>query len=242
MITDLIRRIDDALAVHEVWRLHCAAMSAYGFDRLLYVHTRFRSERSFGDLQDALVLCSHPRDYARAVIESGIVRHAPMIDAASAPGAMSWRDRDARGLSGLAAATVRADRGLGLVAGYDIVFPEASARSGGAIALTAAEGTDQDGADAIWDAHGGDIELLNRVVHRRIAGLPTWGGRRPLTPQQRRVLQWAAQGKTAQDTALIMEVTPATVEKHLRLAREALDTHTTAQAVMKATGWNQLFA
>jgi LuxR family transcriptional regulator len=36
-------------------------------------------------------------------------------------------------------------------------------------------------------------------------------------------------------------LTPATVEKHLRLAREALAVETTAQAVLKATMQNQMF-
>ena len=48
-------------------------------------------------------------------------------------------------------------------------------------------------------------------------------------------------GKTTQDAAEIMGLTPATVEKHLRLAREALDVETTAQAVLKASFQNQIF-
>ncbi|MFV0358632.1 MAG: LuxR family transcriptional regulator, partial [Tropicimonas sp.] len=36
-------------------------------------------------------------------------------------------------------------------------------------------------------------------------------------------------------------LTPATIEKHLRLAREALDVMTTAQAVLKASFLNQIF-
>ena len=39
----------------------------------------------------------------------------------------------------------------------------------------------------------------------------------------------------------LMGLTPATVEKHLRLAREALDVETTAQAVLKAAFYNQMF-
>lgn len=38
--------------------------------------------------------------------------------------------------------------------------------------------------------------------------------------------------KTAQDIASLMGLSAATVEKHLRLAREALDVETTAQAVL----------
>ena len=48
-------------------------------------------------------------------------------------------------------------------------------------------------------------------------------------------------GKTTQDISVIMELTPATVEKHLRKAREALAVETTAQAVVKAAFQNQIF-
>ena len=38
-----------------------------------------------------------------------------------------------------------------------------------------------------------------------------------------------------------MGLTSATVEKYLRLAREALDVDTTAQAVLKASFQNQIY-
>ena len=50
-----------------------------------------------------------------------------------------------------------------------------------------------------------------------------------------------ADGKTVQDAALLMELNPATVEKHLRLAREALEVETTAQAIRKVSTHNQFF-
>ena len=40
---------------------------------------------------------------------------------------------------------------------------------------------------------------------------------------------------------MLMGLTAATVEKHLRNAREALDVGTTAQALMKASLSNQIF-
>ena len=48
-------------------------------------------------------------------------------------------------------------------------------------------------------------------------------------------------GKTTQDIAIIMGLTPATIEKHLRLAREVLEVETTAQAVLMASFRNQIF-
>ena len=55
------------------------------------------------------------------------------------------------------------------------------------------------------------------------------------------MLQWVGDGKTTQDIALLMGLTAATVEKHLRLARDSLSVETTAQAVLKAALQNQMY-
>ena len=43
------------------------------------------------------------------------------------------------------------------------------------------------------------------------------------------------------DIATIMDLTPATVAKHLKMARDALNVETTAQAVLKLSMLNQMF-
>ena len=244
MIVDHLSRIAGAETVHDAWAILADLVGRFGFDRLLYVSTRFRTERSIGDLQDALFLTTHGRDYAHAMIERGLIRHAPMMNAP--PGARPWGPHEASSggrhrPTGLGALVVEARARFGMTAGYDVVFREVSSRAWGGIELCARAGLSQDDVDAVWREHGVEIEFLFNLTHLRISHLPSWGGRRPLTRQQRRVLQWVAEGKTAQDIAVIMALTPATVEKHLRLAREALDVQTTAQAVSKAAHWNQLF-
>jgi LuxR family transcriptional regulator len=115
-------------------------------------------------------------------------------------------------------------------------------RAKGAIGLVAREGLTQDDVDAVWAEHGDEIFLMNEVMHLKVQNLPYLSTRPPLTPRQREVLEWVGDGKTAQDIATILGVTPATVEKHLRLARDALDVETTAQAVLKAWFQNQIFS
>jgi DNA-binding CsgD family transcriptional regulator len=44
-----------------------------------------------------------------------------------------------------------------------------------------------------------------------------------MTKRQREVLQWVGDGKTTEDITILLELTPATIEQLLRLAREALD-------------------
>ncbi|MEJ2019255.1 MAG: helix-turn-helix transcriptional regulator, partial [Maritimibacter sp.] len=62
-----------------------------------------------------------------------------------------------------------------------------------------------------------------------------------LTERQREVLSWIGDGKSNLDVATILGVSVATVEKHLRLARERLGVETTAQAVLKASFQNQIY-
>ena len=70
-------------------------------------------------------------------------------------------------------------------------------------------------------------------MHLKVQRLPQLNPNTPLTLRQREVLQWVGDGKTMLDIATIMDLTPATVAKHLKMARDALNVETTAQAVLK---------
>ena len=120
-------------------------------------------------------------------------------------------------------------------------FETNSKREKGAISLTSVAALSFDDADAIWAEHGRTLEAMSNVLHLRLSSMPNPDTRRQLTPRQRAALEWVGDGKTTADIASIMGLTPATVEKHLRLAREALNVSTTAQAVLKAAFLNQIF-
>ena len=109
------------------------------------------------------------------------------------------------------------------------------------MSLCARTGLNQDDVDAVWDEHGDEILLMNNIAHLKILTLPYSSPTRSLTPRQREALEWVGDGKTTQDIALLMGLTSATVEKHLRLARASLSVETTAQAVLKAALQNQMF-
>jgi LuxR family transcriptional regulator len=237
--------VTSAGSVESLWSMHSDQMAAYGFDRLLYGFTRYRFGTSLGDPQDWVVLTNHSRDYIGPFIEGGLYFHAPMLRWAIAnDGACSWRwmeDMARRG--GFSPAELRVvdfNRRMNVTAGYTISFRSVSARSKGAIALTARPGMSQDDVEQVWSRHGQDLLVMNNVVHLKLLTLP-YSGTRPLTRRQRQVLEWVGDGKTTQDIAVLIGLTAATVEKHLRLAREALDVDTTAQAVLKAAFQNQMF-
>lgn len=234
-----------AQSVEDLWALHVAKMADYGFDRLIYGFTRYRSGASLGDPQDWVLLTNHAKSYIEPFVDGGLYFHAPMLKwAIENDGACSWRWMEEMVLSDSMTPSERRvvafNRDHGVTAGYTISFRALSARSKGAIALTAPAGTSQDDVERVWAEHGDEIVLMNNVMHLKLLTLP-YSGARTLTKRQREVLEWVGDGKTTQDIALLLGLTPATVEKHLRLAREAMDVDTTAQAVLKAAFYNQMF-
>lgn len=243
---DVVARLDDFVrsdSIEATWRLLLDTMSEYGFDRLLYGFTRFRTANSYGDADDILLLSNHDSSYISKFVDGRMYLHAPMVRWANEhTGSRSWAwwREHFDTLTPQEQKVAEFNILHGLTAGYTVSFKDASIRSRGAIALTARADMDQSDADAVWAQHGRDIELLNNIAHLRMTNLPH-PGRRQLTQRQREALEWVGDGKTTQDIATILGLTTATIEKHLRLAREALNVETTAQAVFKASVQHQIF-
>ncbi|MFN3662448.1 LuxR family transcriptional regulator [Yoonia sp.] len=238
-------KLTNATTVEELWDAHVRLMAQYGFERIMYGYSRHVTEHSLGDRQDWILLSTQTPDYMKGFFDQGLYQHAPMIRWAMAnDGASSWGwlqdKRQVDALSPGEQRVVAFNRAMGVTAGYTISFRSISRRAKGAIALTAARGTSQDEVDERWAVDGDAIIMMNNVMHLKLLSLPH-AGDRSLTRRQREVLQWVGDGKSVQDTALLLGLTPATVEKHLRLARETLDVTTTPQAVLKAAFYNQMF-
>lgn len=241
-----LEELTAAPSAEVLWELHCAKMAEYGFDRIIYGFSHFMSKTSLGDPDDFVILTNHDPEYMKLFIGSGLYRDAPMVRwALNNVGACSWRfllEEIERGnLTKREQQVIEINQKHGVTAGYSISFKAITSRSKGAIALTARAGMSQEEADAIWEEHGSDIVLMNNVAHLKIVTLPQHLGGRSLTDRQREALEWVGDGKTTQDIALLMGLTAATVEKHLRLARVSLSVETTAQAVLKASFQNQMF-
>lgn len=242
---DHLTQLTNAQTVEELWRLHTRKMDQFGFDRVMYGFTRYRTSSSLGDPQDWVLLSTQSPEYMKVFFDEGYYYHAPMIKWALANnGACSWRwMMDMSRIENLTPSEKRVmdfNRAMQVTAGYTISFRSISERTKGAIALTARAGVSQDAVEQVWAQHGESIIVMNNVMHLKLLTLP-YSGDRHLTKRQREVLQWVGDGKTTQDIAVLLGLTPATVEKHLRLAREALDVETTAQAVLKAAFYNQMF-
>jgi len=245
-VLTLLSRIAEGTAVRPVWETATGFFARLGFGRVNYGFTRFLSDRSIGDPEDAVFLTTADAEYARRYFAGGLYARTPAFRwAQQNTGACTWRwvqEALERGeLSADETAAVRQNAAMGIRAGVTVSFPEASSRAKGALGLIADPGIDHDGVDVIWARDGDAIMAVANMMHLKIVNLPGAMRRRPLTQRQREALEWVADGKTTQDVALLMGVSTAMVEKHLRLAREALDVETTAQAVAKAALLNMIF-
>lgn len=245
-LLDAIESIIQSRSIECIWRVLTERLAGIGFTRIVYGFTRYKTEQSFGDPEDLMILSNADECYVEDFIRLGHYRNGPMVRwATQNTGAQSWRqmaqDFAAGRLNDLERAAVIFNKEHGITVGYTISFYESSSRLKGAIGLVAEPDVDQREVDALWADCGREISILCNVAHLKLTRMPFQGARRPLTDRQREVLGWVGDGKTTQDIAVILGLTPATVEKHLRLARQALDVETTAQAVLKAAYQNQIF-
>lgn len=245
-LREYLHIITNAQSLEELWPVHTAQMEKFGFDRLIYGFTRYRTETSLGDPDDFTILSNHSPEYLAGFLHGGLYFHAPMLNwALQNEGAGSWRQIyekfDLGKLTPEQIRVVEFNLTFKVKSGYTISFKSLSPRSKGAISLAARAEMSQEEIDQIWAEHGADIHLMNNVAHLRILTLPYTPPNRALTKRQREALEWVGDGKTTQDIAILMGLTSATVEKHLRLARESLSVETSAQAVLKAALLNQMF-
>lgn len=220
-------------------------MGEFGFDRVIYGMTRVAgTDGSLGDLDDALILSNHGPAYDAAFINSGLFLESPGFQWARAnTGAIGWgalwagssthsdRARDFIGFQ----------RSRNVRAGYTVSIEPSTARTFAAISLTGRADLAQADLDALWAEKGCQIWAMSNVMHLKILTLPHRGYVQELSARQREALEWVGDGKSYHDIATIMGVSVATVEKHLRLAREKLRVTTTSQAVLKASVQNRIY-
>lgn len=157
-MTSLVVQLDkltNARTVEELWDVHTRQMSTYGFDRLMYGFTRYRTSTGLGDPQDWVLLSTQSPEYMKVFFDEGLYYHAPMLRWALANnGACSWRwMMDMNRVDNLTPSELRVmefNKSMDVTAGYTISFRSISERSKGAIALTAKPGVTQDAVEQVW--------------------------------------------------------------------------------------------
>ncbi|MCU0733391.1 MAG: LuxR family transcriptional regulator [Hyphomonas sp.] len=243
---NLLNRIAAAQRIDDAWELATGYFRHLGFSRVNYGFTRFKHLKTIGDPDDALFLSTCDADYVKRYFQGGFYARTPVFRWAERnAGICTWtwvkEAFEAGRLAPDEAEAVRQNTAMGIVAGISVSYPEVLSRSKGALGLIADPGVSPEDVEVIYATRREELLAVANVLHLTIVHLPQLSRHRALSPRQREALEWVADGKTTQDVALLMGVSPAMVEKHLRLAREALAVETTAQAVAKGALLNMIF-
>ncbi len=105
-----------------------------------------------------------------------------------------------------------------------------------AIFTVTSNATDRDW-QALKSDYVRDMQIIGNYIHARVLGLRNASppGHVPaLSSREREALQWAAAGKTIDETATILRLSPSAVRTYLDSARHKLDCLTKPQAVARA--------
>lgn len=239
---DAILRAAD---IETVWSVLCRFVELYGFNGVIYGYSPNSRGPSLGAREDFLLLSTLSRDFMTTLVDQRYYRESITFNwALKNVGVASWSmtAQDA-GMDGFnsSQSSLEFFARFGMAAGCTIGFPTASTRGRAVMALIAPSGVPQEQVDATLVRFSDALFVVATVAHRSLIAMPYLGARKVLTPRQREVLEWVAEGKTVADIAKILNLAQPTVEKHLKLARETLDVETTAQALVKAAFLNQMF-
>ena len=243
---DISERLLSAPSTAEIWGIFSGDLADRGFEFVFYAARPFIDVPTLRRDAELDIYTSYPADFMDEMVGGGHLMHSPWVR-------WSYENRGATGADFIhrpEAAPYRGRKAMDAVAcaerhgvanGHIISLHRLSARVHGALALTPHRGAPQVTSDDLWAEHGREILVLASLMHLRLGTMPRVACEDGLTPRQRQVLEWISGGRTVAEVAAILGVTPATVEKHLRLARESLGVGTTAQAILKAHLRNQIF-
>ena len=131
-----------------------------------------------------------------------------------------------------------------LNAGYTIFFKHSSDTGSSGFSLCSK--LSQSETNRQWRKNGKIIITLSKLFDLHLWQLPyvhfsLLPIRGKLTKRQREALHWISKGKSIFETSIIMNLSVPTIDKHLRLARENLDSKTTIEAMVKAQTNSQLY-
>jgi len=242
---DVVDRLIASRNAADAWVCIREIIQKYGFDFALFGSNRLRRAGVFGKRNDSFFLSDLPQDVMDQIWENELYKTIPVaIWAMQNEGIMSFQHGSDLYHSGkLPQDQCRTQEFMveaGITSGYVIGFNPPKTSVATAVALINC-GRTQKETDAVWKEHGEKIYSYASIFNLRLETLPIPTQKTGLTERQKEVLHWAAHGKTTAEVATILGLSGATIEKHLRQARETLGVSTTTQAVLYAQINNHIF-
>ena len=243
---DSFKHVLSARTVEDAWDRYVERLTYFGFPHLLYFTHRIIRTGEENVVDEAIELTSLPGRLLSEVLDQGLMHHVPMLRwIVRNLGCQSFdwlHERQAQGrLQPEDARCLALFRDHGLGHGMAISLADRAPRLRGGALILGPIGATQAELDGIWQTRGREVETLTLLLHQRLANLPFRSPEQILTLRQREALELAGIGFNTQEIATRLDLSAATVEKHMRLARHALGARTTAQAVMIAVTRRQIF-
>ncbi len=242
MLTRFLEPLVEASTVSDVRDAYFDAMAEFGFVNAFYA-ARFMLALPESVIREEIeVFSNFPKSFADTLMSRNLLTTSPWADwAMRNSGSVAARDLENVGRTAAGSEAMELATRHGLHAGRIISLRNKVMRSNGAIVLNPFAGATHEEVDDLWARSSRQITALSLVMHMRMATIHRHGATSRLTTRQREVLEWSSAGKTVSEIATILGLTPATIEKHLRLARDTLGAGSTAQAILKAHVTHQIF-
>ena len=126
--------LSNCQSIETLWDAHMARMDEYGFDRLIYGFTRYRSSSSLGDPEDFILLTNHDKAYTDVFLGEQHYAQAPMVNwALNNEVVCSWgilaQMQSTQTLTDAERRVLAFNYKMDVTAGYTISFKSVSARS-----------------------------------------------------------------------------------------------------------------
>lgn len=242
----IVNRIVQAVSIDEAWQEFVRVGQMAGFDKLIFGSNRLRRIGDFGNAADSFFLSNLPDALMSKLVDDELYRSLPVaIWAMKNKGVISLiygSELYHKGeLPEEMAQTQKLFMDAGIKSGFMVSFNEPGSLEAAAMALISTE-KEQEELDAIWEEKGSVLQSYASLFNLRVSSLPVPLRNRRLTARQKEVLTWIAQGKTTNEIATILGLSVATIEKHLRHARDVFGVSTSLQAVLYAQITAQIFS
>ncbi len=257
---DFLEQLLNCKSVSEVWRTYIKLLKVFDFDRIIYATTSLGKSGLSESLKDGLVLSNHHPTLINGMIKNKCFDNDTRWYSKNKTSVIPWDElvdpneidyskylffpTIKKPISMNEKNVIKNYQKFNLNAGYTIFFKHSSDTGSSGFSLCSK--LSQSETNRQWGKNGKIIITLSKLFDLHLWQLPyvhfsLLPIRGKLTKRQREALHWISKGKSIFETSIIMNLSVPTIDKHLRLARENLDSKTTIEAMVKAQTNSQLY-
>ena len=257
---DYLEQLLSCRSLTELWKMYLEILAVFDFNRIIYATTNLGKSGLSESLKDGLVLSNHHPTLIKEMVRNKCFDNDTRWFSKNKINVLPWAEAiDTKEVdyskylffptletpaSIYEKNAVKNYQKFDLNAGYTIFFKHSTGTGSSGFSLCSK--LSQSDTNLQWKKNGKTIITLSKLFDLHLWQLPyvhfsLLPIRRRLTNRQRETLYWVSKGKSIFETSIIMNLSVPTIDKHLRLARENLDSKTTIEAMVKAQTNAQLY-